>query len=212
MWLTQICVTAGTVFQSQIWYSTYCDMWNKALMGCPSLSVSLNIKRESPGKALWGPWLTYIEKHTHRCIFIRHIMFLCVNNPVISNCRIISTCVGSHTNTHTHSYSQKAPLMKCGDTMPLCQRSCVCVCVFFPPLTGPTSFSLGFRWFSAGFLFPRMLQICWWWPGTCLNKGQPASAPVTHLTVATATSTGSPHCPVIQFSSIWLHSSQLMLF
>lgn len=125
MWLTQICVTAGTVFQSQIWYSIYCDRWNEALMGCPSLSVSLNIKRESPAKALWGQWLTYIEKHTHRCIFIRHIMFVCVNNPVISNCRIISTCVGI-THKHTHSYSQKAPLMKCGDTMPLCQHSCVC--------------------------------------------------------------------------------------
>ncbi len=208
MWLTQICVTAGTVFQSQIWYSTYCDMWNKALMGCPSLSVSLNIKRESPGKALWGPWLTYIEKHTHRCIFIRHIMFVCVNNPVISNCCIISTFVGSHTNTHTHTLTHKKLHSWSAGTQCPSVSARVCVCVFFPPLTGPTSFSLGFRWFSAGFLFPRMLQICWWWPGTCLNKGQPASAPVTHLTVATATSTGSPHCPVIQFSSIWLHSSQ----
>lgn len=124
--------------------------------------------------------------HTHRCSFVRHFMSVCVNNPVISNCRIISTHVGSHTNTHSFSH-KKLHSWGVGTQCPSVSvrvSLCVCVCVFCPPHTEPASSSLGFKHSFAGFLFPRMLQICWWWPGTCLNEGQPASAPVTHLTTA----------------------------
>lgn len=138
-------------------------------------------------------------------------MFVCVNNPVISNCCIISTHVGSHTNTHALTHKK---LHSWGVGTQCSSVSIrVSVCVFCPPLTGLASSSLGFRRFSAGFLFPRMRQICWWWPGTCLNEGHPASAPVTHLTVATVTSTGSPTAQLfssVQFNtSCYFNSSEL---
>lgn len=92
-----------------------------------SLSLFLNIKRESPVKAFWGHWLTHVGKHTH--IGTVSLLTLCVNNPAINDCRIIRTCVGSHT----HTCSQKASLMRCGDTMALCQHLCKCVCPCSPP-------------------------------------------------------------------------------
>lgn len=143
-------------------------------------------------------------------------MSVCVNNPVISNCHIISTHVGSHTNTHflphkkLHSWGVGTQCPSVSVRVSVCE----CVCVFCPPLTEPASSSLGFRCSLAGFLFPRMLQICWWWPGTCLNEGQPASAPVTHLTVATVTGTGlfnSVHFCPIRYSSYYFNSSELSL-
>lgn len=126
----------------------------------------------------------HVHTHTHRRSSVRHIMSVCVNNPVISNCCIISTHVGSHTNTHSLPH-KKLHSWGVGTQCPSVSV-CVslCVCVFCPPHTEPASSSLGFKRSSAGFLFPRILQICWWWPGTCLKEGQPASAPVTHLTTA----------------------------
>ncbi len=133
------------------------------------LSFSFCFSEHKEGKsrkALWGPWLTYIEKHTHRCIFIRHIMFVCVNNPVISNCRIISTCVGSHKNTHTHTLllTKSSTHEVRGHNAPLSALVCVCVCVLPPSYR--TNLLLSWLqmilcWFSFPSHAANLLMMAW---------------------------------------------------
>jgi len=58
-------------------------------------------------------------------------MFVCVNNPVISDCRIISTRVGSHTNTHAlthkklHSWSARTQWPSVSVHVSVCVWLCV---------------------------------------------------------------------------------------
>lgn len=63
--------------------------------------------------------LTHICRETHTQSFSSHIMSLCVNNPAISDCRIISTCVGSRTHTHIHTLTKSSTHELWGHNGPL---------------------------------------------------------------------------------------------
>lgn len=110
------------------------------------LALSLNRKRESPVKAFWGHWLTYVEKHKHTHIVSPVTLCLYVWIMQWSVTAAELALVWDHTQTHTLAH-KKLHSWGVGTQWPSVSV-CVSVYVHATPLTP------GFRRSSAGFPFP----------------------------------------------------------
>lgn len=154
---------------------------------------------------------THTHKHAHTQTpthtFVRHIVSVCVNNPVISNCCIISTHVGSHTNTRTFIHKK---LLSWGVGTQCSSVSAVCVCVFFLLVSW---LQMLFCWFSFPSHAADLLLMAW---HVCERRAACQCTSHTHLTVATETSNGSPAPHLFNTFHFWgdvlVKSSQLSRF